>query len=318
MLVNNNILVTLFAIATTFVKADIYRTVIHSQSDFCLFLPPQPGLSVTQNRQNGVPFCLKEGTVPNAKQFPEGFITTAHYSQSAEYVQVTGFFNRNKYQLDSKDIGGQYDNHAHGRPIGAQCEGYRYFVSLVEPHLERFCIRCCHQEEDCMTGRSSHGCLRVISGDYNRNNNMLANATEHSNTNINSVYQELDTLVDSGVEINKAITANQEILNQVNILQSQLTDATLHSVQADWYQFITQLSLKYPNISTHINQLQVLSSALTTVDQYKAYFRLLSEKIELLSVTTTSNDPTNTHTNSKADLDWLFEHRNNHENQATW
>ena len=47
-------------------------TTIASQNDFCLFLPPQPGLEVAINEDNGIPFCFKEDRVKNATQFPEG------------------------------------------------------------------------------------------------------------------------------------------------------------------------------------------------------------------------------------------------------
>jgi hypothetical protein len=75
-----------------------------------------------------------------------GFITTAHYLKTSSYVQITGFFDRSKYNLGSNDGGGQYDNHAHGKPVGAQCKGYNYFVNLVEPDIDRFCIRCCQDK----------------------------------------------------------------------------------------------------------------------------------------------------------------------------
>lgn len=66
--------------------------------------------------------------------------------RTSNYVQITGFFDREKYQLGATDGGGQYDNHAHGKPVGAECKNYKYFVSLIEPDIDRFCIRCCQEE----------------------------------------------------------------------------------------------------------------------------------------------------------------------------
>lgn len=74
------------------------------------------------------------------------FITTAHYLKTSTYVQITGFFDRTKYDLQETDGGGQYDNHAKGKPVGAQCKGYNYFVNMIEPDLQRFCIRCCQDK----------------------------------------------------------------------------------------------------------------------------------------------------------------------------
>ncbi|OAD66547.1 hypothetical protein PHYBLDRAFT_22465, partial [Phycomyces blakesleeanus NRRL 1555(-)] len=95
-----------------------------------------------------------------------GFITTAHYTSNDTYVQVTGFFDRTKYDLLETDGGGQYDAHGNHKPVGAMCKGYPHFVNLVEPSDNRFCIRCCENEDDCNTGRSEYGCLRVVPGDY--------------------------------------------------------------------------------------------------------------------------------------------------------
>lgn len=116
---------------------------VRSSSDFCLFLPPRPGLEVAINEDNGIPFCTKKNLVPHAKEFPRGFIKGHHFNATREYVQVTGYFDRSKYKLSPKDGGGQYDSHAKHKPIGAMCKGYPYFVSLIEPDIQRFCIRCC-------------------------------------------------------------------------------------------------------------------------------------------------------------------------------
>ncbi|KAG0737318.1 hypothetical protein G6F57_011805 [Rhizopus arrhizus] len=172
-------------------------TTINSQKDFCIFLPPQPGLVVAVNENNGIPFCFNQDAVPNATVFPTDFITTAHYLKTSTYVQITGFFNRTKYDLQETDGGGQYDNHAKGKPVGAQCKGYNYFVNMIEPDLQRFCIRCCQDKDDCNTGRSGYGCLRIVTGDYTDDNNMIGNSTTssgHSNNHINSVLAELDEL----------------------------------------------------------------------------------------------------------------------------
>jgi hypothetical protein len=76
---NSNLIVaSLFAIASSFavkaapVESNHPQTAIHSQDDFCLFLPPKPGLEVAVNEDNGIPFCVKPDTVPNATQFPKG------------------------------------------------------------------------------------------------------------------------------------------------------------------------------------------------------------------------------------------------------
>ncbi|KAI7859084.1 hypothetical protein BDC45DRAFT_422261, partial [Circinella umbellata] len=147
-------------------STDSKQVIINSEDDFCLFLPPEPGLEVAPYETEGIPFCHSANEVPGAQQFSEGFITTAHYTKNSTYVQVTGYLDRTKYNLQANDGGGQYDNHGHGKPTGATCSGYNYFVTMIEPSDNRFCIRCCQNKEDCPTGRSEYGCLRIIPGDY--------------------------------------------------------------------------------------------------------------------------------------------------------
>lgn len=143
------------------------QVMIKSGQDFCLFLPPKPGLEVAPYESEGKPFCSEAGAITGAQKFPEGtlqgcflkdrkihtcipdagFITVAHYAKKENsYEQVTGFFNRDAYHLLATDGGGQYDNHASGKPTGATCQGYNYFVSMIEPDIERFCIRCCQSK----------------------------------------------------------------------------------------------------------------------------------------------------------------------------
>lgn len=74
---SNLIVASLCVIASTFAtaapaKSNHPQTAINSQDDFCLFLPPKPGLIVAENEDNGIPFCIKPDTVPNATTFPEG------------------------------------------------------------------------------------------------------------------------------------------------------------------------------------------------------------------------------------------------------
>lgn len=75
-----------------------------------------------------------------------GFVTVAHYQKNSTYEQVTGYIDRSKYNLDVNDGGGQYDNHGQGKPTGASCKGYPYFVGMIEPSSNRFCMRCCQNK----------------------------------------------------------------------------------------------------------------------------------------------------------------------------
>ncbi|ORE10452.1 hypothetical protein BCV72DRAFT_247520 [Rhizopus microsporus var. microsporus] len=383
-----SIIASVFIVASSFVNAAAPNsnhyplTTINSQDDFCIFLPPKPGLEVAPNENNGIPFCFNQNAVPKANLFPQGFITTAHYLRTSKYVQITGFFDRTKYSLGANDGGGQYDNHAHGKPVGAQCKGYNYFVNLIEPDIERFCIRCCQDKADCNTGRSGYGCLRVVDGDYTRDNNMVGhsgnNSTSaakkksngHSNSSINSVLADLDALPsdstdassiddDSSSSSNPAVdelddlannseepsddassddtsstttttgtNVSQKIISEIQTLKSELANQTpVDQVQTEWKAFTGQLAAENPDIATQINQLTSISSALTTPDQLNNFFDLALAKLQALegdtgddatATATATPTPSLTHTDTNEDLDWLYNHRNSHDNQATW
>ncbi|KAF9934774.1 hypothetical protein FBU30_000068 [Linnemannia zychae] len=140
---------------------------IVDQNDYCIFLPPTYGGDIAANEDRAIAFCTKANMAgaPGAKVIPEGFIESAHFSRNttAGWVQITGRIDRSKYGLSPKDGGGQYDMRA---PVGASFTGYNAFVQLTEPDSEIFCIRACATKADCPVNKSTHGCVRVLGGDY--------------------------------------------------------------------------------------------------------------------------------------------------------
>ncbi|KAI8330580.1 hypothetical protein BC941DRAFT_496651 [Chlamydoabsidia padenii] len=141
-----------------------YTITLSSDTAFCSFLPPHPGDDVGGTEENGIPFCSSSDLSSTGKVFPSGFIKTAHYVKQTNYVQVTGKMDRTKYQLSSSDGGGQYDN----KDIsGVTCNGYKYWVNMLEPDVNRYCIRCCKSQSDCNLGLSTYGCPRIVPGNYN-------------------------------------------------------------------------------------------------------------------------------------------------------
>ncbi|KAI9314452.1 hypothetical protein BX666DRAFT_1862261 [Dichotomocladium elegans] len=135
---------------------------VTSASHFCSYLPPHPGDNVGATENDGIPFCTTAQGA-GTQTFPSGFIRTAHFASTSSYSQVTGRFDRSKYQLSSTDGGGQYDNLD---ILGNTCNGWKYFVNLIEPDVEIYCIRCCKNKADCNLGASTYGCGRIVPGDY--------------------------------------------------------------------------------------------------------------------------------------------------------
>jgi hypothetical protein len=125
-------------------------------------MPPHPGDDVGGTEDQGIPFCSSAGL--GGQVFPTGYIQSSNYVKTANYAQVTGRIDRTKYKLKASDGGGQYDN----KDIsGVTCNGYKYFVNLIEPDANIFCIRCCKNQKDCNLGQSTYGCEKVVPGNYN-------------------------------------------------------------------------------------------------------------------------------------------------------
>jgi hypothetical protein len=138
-----------------------YDITLTSDTEFCSFVPPQAGDNVGTTENQAIPKCT-DSSLGN-EQFPTGFIKSSHYASTSTYAQVTGTIDRTAYNLNASDGGGQYDN----RDIsGVTCNGYKYFVNLVEPDTDTFCIRCCESQSDCNLGESTKGCVKIVPGDY--------------------------------------------------------------------------------------------------------------------------------------------------------
>ncbi|CAO3671164.1 unnamed protein product [Umbelopsis vinacea] len=162
------------------------KTVALSSSSLCFFLPPNKGGNIADSEKTAVAFCNSASEAPGAKTFPSGFIKSSNFKSgkgSGAWVQYTGLIDPSKYGLSSSDEGGQYDNHGSGSPPGSSCEGYKYYVNLVEPAERDYCIRCCQSSADCPTGRSTAGCQSIIPGTYSiiLTSSSASNGTVHSN-----------------------------------------------------------------------------------------------------------------------------------------
>ncbi|KAH8554526.1 hypothetical protein BGW37DRAFT_436102 [Umbelopsis sp. PMI_123] len=145
------------------------KTINVTADSLCIFMPKTPRELIAASEHDAIAFCNNTAAAPGAKEIPKGFIKSAHFvngTGQGNYVQYTGSIDVSKYSLNSTDGGGQYDNHGNGKPVGASCEGYAYFVELIEPDVKRYCVRCCQVYEDCNAGRSTYGCARVVPGDF--------------------------------------------------------------------------------------------------------------------------------------------------------
>ncbi|KAI8637840.1 hypothetical protein BD408DRAFT_477941 [Parasitella parasitica] len=135
-------------------------------TNFCVFLPPTDSTDriISNTEWNANSFCM--GSTPGAtgaEKMPSGFITSAHYVKTDLYVQVTGQMDYTKANLVGTDEGGQMDIKA---PTGSSCAGWSYYVNLIEPVSNTYCMRCCNDAVSCNRGISEKGCAHIIPGDY--------------------------------------------------------------------------------------------------------------------------------------------------------
>ncbi|KAI7870299.1 hypothetical protein BDF14DRAFT_1993885 [Spinellus fusiger] len=153
-------------LAASFVAAKGQIAQVVDASNFCIFLPPTDSTdrSISNTEWEGNAFCM--GSTPKAvgaEAIPSGLIQSAHFVATDAYVQVTGQIDPTKGNLDPKDDGGQFDVRA---PIGSSCAGWQYYVNLIEPVNNVYCMRCCNDTVNCNRGISQKGCARVIPGDF--------------------------------------------------------------------------------------------------------------------------------------------------------
>ncbi|KAH9821938.1 hypothetical protein DFH28DRAFT_923398 [Melampsora americana] len=164
---------------------------LNSATDFCILMPPDP---TTQNLVDAeavaVTYCVNPYN--NTRPFPDGFIKTAHFRKTSDYVQISGTYNPAKMNLASNDCGllgisfrahlihcynsGEYDNHGAmgvGNPVGAAVDGAHDFMQFIGgcdiPGNAVFCLRACHGPNSyayCKNTYDLMGCLWTMPGDY--------------------------------------------------------------------------------------------------------------------------------------------------------
>ncbi|KAI9023010.1 hypothetical protein CLU79DRAFT_834982 [Phycomyces nitens] len=262
-----------------------------SETEFCFFLPPGPKLDVATHEDIGVAHCTKSSVIPGVKTFPKGFITVAHYEQTSTYVQVTGYMNSKLFGLIPTDEGGQYDNHGNGKPVGAQCSGYNFFVNVVEPADNRYCIRCCQNKVDCNTGRSAYGCMRVVPGDYS------------GNTHVNNVLSEInqtpegsgETATDSSAEEDSEV---KEILTET--IQYAKDHPDVSEIQAEWDRMTKSLVHSYPDLESQLDDVKSTTDTYTTVEEWNTFFTALESKLASEEHTDAVEDTASTTDNDTA------------------
>ncbi|SNX84879.1 uncharacterized protein MEPE_03588 [Melanopsichium pennsylvanicum] len=149
------------------------RTIyINSASDFCLLMPPDP---TTENLVDAEAIAVAYCTDPTngTRPMPDGFIKTAHFRRTPQYVQISGTYDPKIMNLGSNDCGGEYDSEGAegiGNPAGVTMRNGSYFTQFMGacdiPGSPVFCMRICPNYEYCKNTYDLMGCLWNQPGDY--------------------------------------------------------------------------------------------------------------------------------------------------------
>ncbi|KAG9121645.1 hypothetical protein FRC07_002330, partial [Ceratobasidium sp. 392] len=155
---------------------------VNSVEDFCLWAPPYSNgknSSIGETEQYEVAWCLKPGY--GTRLIPDGTIKGAHFVQTPDYVQVTGWGDFTKMNVPKGDEGGELDPHGPdglGNPHGGLVFGTS-FGKLQQYHewtnfmsATEFCIRACKDSKTapkiCNHVYDVMGCGWNMPGNYDQ------------------------------------------------------------------------------------------------------------------------------------------------------
>ncbi|CEP19447.1 hypothetical protein [Parasitella parasitica] len=192
-----SLVIATVSLLSSYVNAYGQIAQVVNSKNFCVFLPPNDSTNriIADTEWNAQAFCI--GNTPkatNAGKLDPDFIQSAHYLKTDQYVQVTGQINPAKANLIATDEGGQMDIKA---PKYSSCAGWKFYVNLIEPASNTYCMRCCNDDRTCNRGISEKGCSHIIPGDYSGpygvNGSTASSADASSTTNPSSSTKIITT-----------------------------------------------------------------------------------------------------------------------------
>ncbi|KAG8909268.1 hypothetical protein FRC01_007035 [Tulasnella sp. 417] len=154
---------------------------VNSITDFCLYGPPYSNgknATIGETERYEVAYCLKSGY--GTRLIPDGTIKGAHWIQTPDYVQITGWGDFTTIGVPKGDEGGELDPHGadgNGNPIGGLVFGNSFNGKYIQYHewtnymsATEFCIRACKPGKNakklCEHIYDVMGCQWVMPGNY--------------------------------------------------------------------------------------------------------------------------------------------------------
>ncbi|RDB27429.1 hypothetical protein Hypma_004079 [Hypsizygus marmoreus] len=124
---------------------------INSVDDFCLWAPINPNSIVGNVEGEMVAWCTKAGR--GTRIIPGGALRGVQFMKTPDYVQVVGFVDQAKINIQTGDEGGEMDPHGadlRGNPLGGLLYSNAYTGSwsqVIEWHnfmgSDIFCLKAC-------------------------------------------------------------------------------------------------------------------------------------------------------------------------------
>ncbi|KAL7005084.1 hypothetical protein EMMF5_005324 [Cystobasidiomycetes sp. EMM_F5] len=81
--------------------------VVNSIEDFCLWGPPNPEGEIGATEQIEVAYCTRNGR--GTRSIPNGILKAAHFIQTPDFIQITGYGDFTKMNVKGGDAGGELD-----------------------------------------------------------------------------------------------------------------------------------------------------------------------------------------------------------------
>ncbi|KAL7414694.1 hypothetical protein BDY24DRAFT_384229 [Mrakia frigida] len=152
---------------------------LNSYDDFCIFSPMTSGDTIGDTEETQVAWCTKPRN--NARVIPDGTITGLHFVKTPLYVQVSGWGDLTKLNIQEGDEGGELDPHGatgNGNPVGGNVTSnvsgedvsYEEWMNYVA--YDSFCLRICTAENEtysaaneCQHTFDLMGCAWVMPSD---------------------------------------------------------------------------------------------------------------------------------------------------------
>ncbi|KAK0194127.1 hypothetical protein F5146DRAFT_1034360 [Armillaria mellea] len=127
---------------------------LNALDDFCLWAPSKPNSTIADTEGEEVAWCTKKGR--GTRLMPEGTLQGVQFMKTPGYLQVVGFIDQTKINIQDGDFGGELDPHGadlRGNPMGGLVYSFGWsgnnntFTQAIEWHNfmggNAFCFKVC-------------------------------------------------------------------------------------------------------------------------------------------------------------------------------